>query len=99
MGLRWAVIGILLVACGHEERPRAIRKAAPAVELRTVVGEPQAISPTEDVRIVRVPSPEAPDERSLDNICVIYRNRELMTAQFVCPAGIAAVENFAGSGS
>lgn len=84
----WRALAVALVVAGcarDDDRPRAVLKASGP--LRIDVGEPRVIGDGEDLRIVRMADPVAPEDRSLDSVCLIYRNGRMATAQLVCPHG------------
>lgn len=80
--MRWLSL-LLLAACARGEPPSP--SAPRDLRLSPIVGERQVLENGEEVRVVRIPSPAAPDERMLDSACLIYKNAH--ATRIACPSG------------
>jgi len=76
--------GIVLISIGRMQKPppRVGATTDQRVKEGPYVASEKALSATEDLRIVVVPSPLG---EPLDVKCFIYRNREMNQVVFTCP--------------
>lgn len=77
-GLGWAAGAFQ----GPQDAPRARPDTAQRVKEWAYVAREKALTPSEDLRMVVVPSEFG---RHFDVRCLIYRNRDVGSATFVCP--------------
>jgi hypothetical protein len=88
IGVWLTVIGVVILAVSVatmlEPKPMAPTGQTTDERVRAgpYVAQEKALSATEDLRIVVVPSPFG---RPLDVRCLIYRNREFQQVTFTCP--------------
>lgn len=85
IGMLLALAPLYLYGCNEPPKALAHEHKAPYMEQ----GD---LTPSETLKIVRVPDPLAPNLAALDKRCVIYLNRDLGTSNMVCLDGPATDE-------